>query len=84
MTHKFQIDISMTATISGALAIQMLTDAIEKETGKKVTDVRINYEDGSVFKGFYVTFDPSTPITRHRDKFKPSKEFIVETFGAEE
>jgi hypothetical protein len=84
MTHKFQIDISMTATVSGSMAMQMLADAIEKETGKKVSDVKVNYEDGAVFKGFHVTFDPNTPATKNRASFKPSKEFIVETFGAED
>lgn len=79
MTHKFQIDISMTATISGSIAMQMLADAIEKETGKKVSDVKVNYEDGAVFKGFHVTFDPDAS-TGHRKSFKPSKEFIVNNF----
>jgi hypothetical protein len=73
----------MTATVSGSMAMQMLADAIEKETGKKVSDIKVNYEDGAVFKGFHVTFDPNSS-TIHKKPFKPSKEFIVETFGAEE
>jgi hypothetical protein len=82
MKHKFDIDISMTATISREVSIQMLTDAIEKETGKKVADIRIEYEvNGSAFKGLHVTFDPNSNTKK---SFKPSKQFIVEHYGAEE
>jgi hypothetical protein len=86
MQHKFNIDIAMTATIDGALAMKILTDAVEKETGKKVSEIRINYnDDGSVFRGFHIVFDPhSTVGIAKKQSFKPTKEFIVNHFGAEE
>lgn len=81
MPHKFDIDISMTATIDGALAMKIIREAVEKETGKTVSDIRINYnDDGSVFRGFQIIFDPYAK----KQAFKPSKEFIVNHFGAEE
>ena len=81
MQHKFQIDVQMTATIDGALAMKIISDVVEKETGKKVSEVRINYNDDSQFRGFHVTFDPHSTIKKQ--SFKPTKEFIVEHYGAE-
>lgn len=82
MKHKFDIDVKMTATIDENLAMNILTEAVEKETGKKVSDIRINYEDGSLFRGFNITFDPHSTIKKQ--SFKPSNEFIINKFGADD
>jgi len=75
MTHKF--DIEMTASISETVAMDMIVAAVEKQTGKRVTDIRAKY-DGTRFEGFYVVFDPldKSKIV----PFKPSKEFILNNF----
>ena len=79
MHKKVNIDIHMTATVDKDAAVKLLADAVEKQTGKKVNDVKITYEDNA-FSGFTIIFDPILP----RQSFKPSKEFIVNHFGAEE
>jgi hypothetical protein len=79
MPHKFNIDIAMTATLNETVAMQIITDAVEKETGKKVSNILINY-NGTKFDGFQVIFDPHAK----KQSFKPSKEFIVNHFGANE
>ncbi len=78
MNHKF--DIEMTANISSEVAMNMIVAAVELQTGKQVSDISVKY-DGTKFDGFHVTLNPGTI---HRKAFKPSKEFIVENFGAEE
>lgn len=70
----------MSATISDDITRDMVVAAVEQQTGKKVTDIRTVY-DGTKFKGFEITFDSQSSS---KTAFKPSKEFIVETFGAEE
>ena len=81
MHHKF--DIEMTANISDDVVRHMVVAAVEKQTGRQVTDIRTKY-DGTKFDGYQVTLDPGTVATPKKHSFKPSKEFIVETFGAEE
>lgn len=81
MTHKF--DIEMTAMISSEVAMNMVVAAVERQTGRQVTDIRVKH-DGTKFDGFQLTLDPSTIATPKKHAFKPSKEFIVEHFGAEE
>ncbi len=78
MNHKF--DIEMTANITSEVAMNMIVAAVELQTGKQVSDIRVKY-DGTKFDGFQVALDPGT---LHRKSFKPSKEFIVQNFGAEE
>ena len=81
MNHKFDIDVAMTATIDSKIVIDIITDVVEKQTGKKVSDIYPKY-NGSVLESFHVVFDPQSSIKKHA--FKPSKEFIVENFGAED
>lgn len=78
MNHKF--DIEMSANISDSVVRDMVVAAVERQTGKKVTDIRASY-DGTKFNGYQITFDPNST---NKTAFKPSKEFIVEKFGAEE
>lgn len=75
MNHKF--DIEMTANISDNVVRDMVVAAVEKQTGKRVTDIR-TLHDGTKFNGYQITFDPN-----EKSKvvpFKPSKEFIVTNF----
>ena len=67
----------MSANISDSVVRDMVVAAVERQTGKKVTDIRTSY-DGTKFNGYQITFDPT-------DKskvipFKPSKEFIITNF----
>lgn len=77
MTHKF--DIEMTANLSSEVAMNMVVAAVERQTGRQVTDIRAKY-DGTRFDGFQLTLDPSTIATPKKYAFKPSKEFIVNNF----
>lgn len=75
MNHKFEIE--MSAVISDSIVRDMVVAAVEKQTGKKVTDIRTSY-DGTKFNGYQITFDPA-----EKSKvvpFKPTKEFIVNNF----
>jgi hypothetical protein len=81
MPHNFDIDVTMTATINSTVAMQMIIDAVERQTGQKVADIFPKY-DGTMLDAFHIVFDPHTTIKRK--SFKPSKEFVVENFGAEE
>lgn len=67
----------MTASISETVAMDMIVSSIERQTGRQVTDIRVQY-DGTKFQGFRVVFDPN-----EKSKvvpFKPTKEFIVTNF----
>jgi hypothetical protein len=79
MHHKFSIDIKMTATIDSAIAMQIIKDVVEQQTGKTVTDIEPKY-NGTSLNGFHVTFDPHSALTAKKSAFKPSKEFIVTNF----
>lgn len=81
MNHKF--DIEMTANISAEIAQQMIVAAVEKQTGRQVIDIHTKY-DGTKFDGYQVILDPTAIATPKKAAFKPSKEFIVETYGIEE
>lgn len=70
----------MTANISSQIAMDMIVAAVEKQTGKQVTDIRIDYE-GDKFIGFRIMLNSESI---HKAAFKPSKEFIVETFGVDD
>ena len=81
MKHDFKIDIEMTADIDSQVAMNMIVEVVEKQTGKKVISITPSIEGGDFFNGFHVVFDPNSTT---RKAFKPSKEFIVNNFGAEE
>jgi len=81
MKSKFEIEITMTAKISRDVALQMIVSAVEKEAGKQVKNIEIDYQDNE-FKGFKVSFDHGIPVDK--TNYIPSKEFIIETFGAED
>jgi hypothetical protein len=76
MNKQYNIDIEMTGRISTTVATNIIVAAVERQTGRQVSDIRARY-DGDKFDGFEVTFDST--LKTNRD-FKPSKEFIVTNF----
>lgn len=76
MPYNFKIDVSMTANISAEVVKSIIVAAVERETGKQVTDVTVKIEDGKL-TGFYIKFNPET----NKPVFKPTKEFIPMNFG---
>jgi hypothetical protein len=76
MTRNFDIDIEMTASVSPSTVTNIIVAAVEKQTGRQISDIRIKY-DGDKFDGYSITFDPKI---KSQHTFKPSKEFIVTNF----
>lgn len=76
MNKQFDIDIEMTATIGANTVNHIIVAAVERQTGRQVSDIRVKY-DGDKFSGYYITFDPKIKAPT---KFTPSKEFIVNNF----
>jgi hypothetical protein len=76
MPYNFKIDVEMTATIDAEVAKSIIVAAVERETGKQVTDIKIKIEDGEL-TGIHVKFDPEV----NKPVFKPSTEFIPMNFG---
>jgi hypothetical protein len=74
--HNFKIDIEMSATIDNDVAMDMIIEVVERQTGRKVSKITPNYEGGDL-DGFHVAFDPNSNTKK---SFKPSKEFIVNNF----
>lgn len=78
MKH-YNFELAMSAVISDQVVQEMVASVVEKQTGKKVKNINAIYND-SVFAGYSVTFHAAGAKPQ---SFKPSKDFIVETFGAE-
>jgi hypothetical protein len=76
MPYNFKIDVSMTASIDAEVAKNIIIAAVERETGKQVTDIEVKIEEGEL-TGFHVKFDPES----NKPVFKPSTEFIPMNFG---
>jgi len=76
MPYNFKIDVSMTASIDAEVAKNIIIAAVERETGKQVTDIEVKIEEGER-TGFHVKFDPES----NKPVFKPSTEFIPMNFG---
>jgi hypothetical protein len=76
MPYNFKIDVSMTARIDAEVAKNIIIAAVERETGKQVTDIEVKIEEGEL-TGFHVKFDPES----NKPVFKPSIEFIPMNFG---
>ena len=78
--HKtYEIDIEMTASINSRVASNIIVAAVEKQTGRQVSDIKIKY-DGDKFDGYTISFDPKL---KTQSSFKPSKEFIATNFDDE-
>jgi hypothetical protein len=76
MPYNFKIDVSMTASIDAEVAKNIIIAAVERETGKQVTDIEVKIQEGEL-TGFHVKFDPES----NKPVFKPSTEFIPMNFG---
>lgn len=76
MPYNFKIDVSMTANIDAEVVKNILIAAVERETGKQVTDITINIDKDKLI-GVQVKFDPES----NKPVFKPTKEFIPMNFG---
>jgi hypothetical protein len=76
MPYNFKIDVEMTADIDAEVAKKIIVAAVERETGKQVTEIKVNIEEGEL-TGFSIRFDPesSKPV------FKPASEFVPMNFG---
>ena len=79
MHHKFNIDIEMTATIDSTMAMQMIKEVVEQQTGKTVTSIEPKY-NGASLNGFHVTFDPHSEPTAKKSAFTPTREFVLMNF----
>lgn len=76
MPYNFKIDVSMTAKIDAEVAKSIIVAAVERETGKQVTDIEVNIEEGEL-TGFDIKFDPES----NKPVFKPASEFVPMNFG---
>ena len=76
MPYNFKIDVSMTANIDAEVAKNIIIAAVERETGKQVTDIEVKIEEGEL-TGYSVRFDPES----RKPVFKPSSEFVPMNFG---
>ena len=76
MPYNFKIDVSMTANIDAEVVKNILIAAVERETGKQVTDITVNIDKEKLI-GVQVKLDPES----NKPVFKPTKEFIPMNFG---
>lgn len=76
MPYNFKIDVEMTANIDAEVAKSIIIAAVERETGKQVTDIEVQLEEGQL-TGYSVRFDPES----NKPVFKPTKEFVPLNFG---
>jgi hypothetical protein len=81
MIKQYNFELAMGATISESVVQEMVTSIVEKQTGKKVKSIELMYDE-SKFSGYSVTF--YTDTAPPQKSFKPSREFIAETYGADE
>ena len=76
MPYNFRIDVSMTANIDAEVAKSIIVAAVERKTGKQVTDIEVEIEEGE-FTGYSIKFDPES----NKPVFKPASEFVPMNFG---
>lgn len=80
MTYSFNISVS--AEISPAVVQEIVTRAIEEQTGKKVASITEKSDQGkgseTVFGGYYVTFKEDTKSTTK--VLQKSKGFVPTTY----
>ena len=69
----------MTATIDSTVAMQMIKEVVEKQTGKTITGIEPKY-NGTSLGGFHVIFDPHLTPTTKKSTFTPSREFVLMNF----
>ena len=76
MPYNFKIDVAMTANIDAKVAKSIIVAAVERETGKQVTDMEVIIDEGQLV-GFSIKFDPES----NKPVFKPASEFVPMNFG---
>jgi hypothetical protein len=76
MPYNFKIDVEMTANIDAEVAKSIIVAAVERETGKQVTDIEVNIVEGEL-AGVSIRFDPES----NKPVFKPTSEFVPMNFG---
>jgi hypothetical protein len=76
MPYNFKIDVAMTANIDAEVAKSIIVAAVERETGKQVTDMEVIIDEGQLV-GFSIKFDPES----NKPVFKPASEFVPMNFG---
>lgn len=76
MTYNF--DIAMSAKLSETVVHEMVTKAVEAQTGKRVAKVVVNYE-GTKFDGYQVFFDTETD-SLHPNGKTTNQKFIATTY----
>jgi len=79
MQKTYDIDIEMTASINQQVVSNIIVAAVEKQTGRQVSDIKIKY-DGDKFDGYNITFDSKL---KTQSGFKPSQQFIATNFDNE-
>jgi hypothetical protein len=78
--HKtYDINIEMTASINPKVVSNIIVAAVEKQTGRQVSDITIKY-DGDKFDGFNITFDSKI---KPKADFHSSNKFIATNFDEE-
>lgn len=79
MMKQYNFELAMSAIISDQVAKEMVASIVEKQVGKKIKSIDMLYDENK-FSGYSITFynDGIRP-----QAFKPSTEFIVETYGAD-
>ena len=75
MPYNFKI--AMNATISPAVAEEMIRAAVENQTGKKITKVEIQMDDGK-FAGYAVNFDEA--VAKHVIAGSTDRTFVPDTY----
>ena len=75
MPYNFKI--AMNATISSAVVEEIIRAAVENQTGKKITKIEVQLDDGK-FAGYVVDFDEAKPFVVSADKF--DKNFKLATY----
>ena len=76
MPYNFKIDVEMTANIDAEVVNIIIVAAVERETGKQVTDIKVNIVEGEL-AGVSIRFDPES----NKPVFKPTSEFVPMNFG---
>jgi hypothetical protein len=76
MPYNFKIDVEMTANIDAEVVKSIIVAAVERETGKQVTDIEVNIVEGEL-AGVSIRFDPES----NKPVFKPTSEFVPMNFG---
>jgi hypothetical protein len=73
---KYKIDLAMSAILSPQVVEEMIIAAVERQTGRRVTNISVNY-DGAKFNGFHVQFDPNQTVEK---EIVTTQKFIADRY----